>query len=83
MDKILITSFKNEIANAILNMQDKLNPNKDAYIDKSELQKVLDFFGVDDVSKLLKTNTGESIFENQVEDNDSQNNDDSVEFSNL
>ena len=82
MDKILITSFKNEIANAILNMQDKLNPNKDAYIDKSELQKVLDFFGVDDVSKLLKTNTGESIFENQVEDIDSQNNDDSVEFSN-
>ena len=37
MDKFLITSFKSEISNAILNMQDKLNPNKDAYIDKSEL----------------------------------------------
>ena len=61
MDKYLITSFKNEIANAILNMQDKLNFHKnekgeyDAYIDKEELPKVLDFFGVSDVSKLLKT----------------------------
>ena len=39
MDKILITQFKNEIATAILNLQEKLNPNGDAYIDKNELNR--------------------------------------------
>ena len=86
MDKYLITSFKNEIANAILNMQDKLNFHKnekgeyDAYIDKEELPKVLDFFGVSDVSKLLKTEKEQSIFENQF-DEEPQENEDTVEIS--
>ena len=81
MDKYLITSFKNEIANAILNMQDKLNPNKDAYIDKDELPKILDFFGVDDVSKLLKTETEQSIFDNKPAKEETQSNQDTVEIS--
>ncbi|MBR6127638.1 hypothetical protein IKQ21_08140 [bacterium] len=81
MDKYLITSFRSEIANAILNMQDKLNPNKDAYIDESELPALLDFFGVDDVSKLLKTESEESIFGNPAENDESQDNEDTVEIS--
>ena len=69
MDKILITQFRDEIANAILNAQEKLNPTNDAYIDKDELQGVLDFFGVKDVSALLKTNNDNqsSIFEENEE----------------
>ena len=80
MDKYFITSFKTEIANAILNMQDKLNPDKDAYISKDELPKVLDFFGVDDVSKLLKTSPEQSIFENTSEA-EQQDNVDALEIS--
>ena len=70
MDKIKITSFRDDIATAILNSQDKLNPDKDAYIDEKELPKVLDFFGEKDVSKLLKTPSDEqqSIFD--ISDND-------------
>ena len=82
MDKYLITSFKNEIANAILNMQDKLNPDKDAYISKEELPKVLDFFGVDDVSKLMKSEAEQaSIFENNKSEAVEQGNEDTVEIS--
>ena len=82
MDKILITSFRDEIANAILNMQDKLNPNKDAYIDKKELKGILDFFGVDDVSKLLKTSSSDnSVFENTKSSSEEQTNEDTIEFS--
>lgn len=62
MDKILITQFRPEIATAILNEQAKLNPNGDAYIDKDELNNVLDFFGVKDVSTLLKPSDSNSIF---------------------
>ena len=83
MDKYLITSFKSEIANAILNMQEKLNPDKDAYISKDELPNVLDFFGVDDVSKLMKSESEQtSIFENKTEEPDAQVNEDTVEISN-
>ena len=65
MDKYLITLFKPEIATAILNSQEKLNPNKDAYIDQDEIKGVLDFFGVKDVSQLLKSNDSpaSSIFQ--------------------
>lgn len=81
MDKYLITSFKSEIANAILNSQEKLNPDKNAFIDKNELPKVLDFFGVDDVSKLLKTSEKQSVFENTKSASQEETNEDTVEIS--
>lgn len=70
MDKYLITAFRSEIATAILNSQQKLNPDGDAYISKDELQGVLDFFGEKDINKLLKDNDTKSgapnsIFEGQ------------------
>ena len=79
MDKILITQFKNEIATAILNLQEKLNPNGDAYIDKNELNSVLDFFGVKDVSTLLKPSDSDSIF--QSKETKPNTGEDSVELS--
>ena len=51
---IAITQFKSHIANAILNNQEKLNKNKDAYISADELPDVLNNFGTNDVTKLLK-----------------------------
>ena len=74
MDKIKITSFRDEIASAILNSQDKLNFHKnekgefDAYIDEEELPAVLNFFGEKDVSKLLKTSDSPSVFGNGQSD---------------
>ena len=70
MDKYLITAFRSEIATAILNSQQKLNPDGDAYISKDELQGVLDFFGEKDINKLLKnkdtkSDAPNSIFEGQ------------------
>jgi len=49
-----ITQFKSHIANAILNNQEKLNKDKDAYISAEELPAVLKNFGTNDVTKLLK-----------------------------
>ncbi len=79
MDKYLITSFKSEIATAILNSQEKLNPNKDAYIDSAEMPAILDFFGVDDVNKLLKdtqTNSESSVFTSEQQTEAAEENED-------
>lgn len=68
MDKYLIAAFRPEIATAILNSQQKLNPDGDAYISKDELQGVLDFFGEKDINNLLKETKSDkpnSIFEGQ------------------
>ena len=85
MDKIKITSFRDEIATAILNSQDKLNSDKDAYIDEKELPNVLSFFGVDDVSKLLKTSSDDqpSIFDiiGNDESAETETNKDTVKIS--
>ena len=86
MDKFLITAFRPEIANAILNSQDKLNPDGDAYISKEELPAVLDFFGETKIENLLKSdykNSGNSIFtQKEKEDKPDENkNIDVAEFN--
>lgn len=87
MDKILITSFKSEVANAILNSQEKLNPNKDAYIDESELPAVLDFFGKTDVKELLANpdgqTTSQSVFTESQQNQDDKQKINNDEFINL
>lgn len=81
MDKIKITSFRDEIASAILNSQEKLNFHKnekgefDAYIDEEELPAVLSFFGEKDVTKLLKSEDNQSVFENQEGDSQAKKTD--------
>lgn len=52
---IAITQFKCHIANAILNNQEKLNKDKNAYISSDELPAILNNFGTTDISKLLKS----------------------------
>ena len=78
MDKILITSFKDNIASAILNSQStnkNLNFHADGYIDAEELPGVLEFFGETDVNKLLKqpqNSNDSSVFTNDGESEDSE-----------
>ena len=52
---INIMRFQDDVATAILNNQDKLNSNYDAYISENEMKEVLKFFGAKDVSELLKS----------------------------
>lgn len=76
MDKFLITAFRADIANAILNSQDKLNPDGDAYISEKELPAVLDFFGAKSVDALLKPtdkDSNNSIFTKQEKPEENKN----------
>ena len=84
MDKLLIIAFRTEIASAILNSQEKLNPNNDAYIDSDEMPAILNFFGVDDVQKLLKNTNNDSINSifTQQENSQDKNNVDTEDYTN-
>ncbi len=52
MEPILISSLLPYVQNAILNDQEKLNPDLDAYINETEIGAILKHFGAKDISEL-------------------------------
>ena len=65
MDKILISSLNKYVQNAVLNNQQKFNPDGDAYISEAEIGELLNYFGAKDIKELQ--DIGLDTFKQEVE----------------
>lgn len=71
MERIPITDFKRDVQFTILNNQDELNPNHNAYIEEDELGKLLALYKVQNADSLIENvvPTGNSVFETEEKEN--------------